>query len=185
VHRSSAQVFGLRSHARALRHTLLLAILLAPASALAQPRARVSLDSVTAIDFFKGQGDTERPDASLDIGLSIRLSDGMAGVRAALVLPVGAGPDWDKEIYQAALQYQHAGRVATRVDLGYIASPIGLGMLDMRADINPTIRPHLSYFVPLMPFDRGTPSVGPIASSYPLGAQLSASTRGGTRGRRS
>src|SRR5207244_1562946 len=69
-----------------------------------------------------------------------------------------------------------AGRVATRVDAGYIASPIGLGMLDMRADANPTIRPHLSYFVPLMPFDRAAPMVGPIVASYPLGAQVTAST---------
>jgi hypothetical protein len=66
--------------------------------------------------------------------------------------------------------------VATRVDAGYIASPIGLGMLEMRADINPTIRPHLSYFVPLMPFDRAAPGVGPIVASYPLGAELTLST---------
>ena len=159
-----------------MRHILLLAILLAPASALAQNRARVSVDSVAAIDFFKGQGDTERPDTSLDIGLAFRLSDGWLAYVRPWFFQSAQGSDWDKEIYQAALQYQHAGRVATRVDLGYIASPMGLGMLDMRADINPTIRPHLSYFIPLMPFDRATPMVGPIASSYPLGAQLSASS---------
>jgi hypothetical protein len=159
----------------ALRCRLSLLMLLAAVPASAQPRARVSLDSVTAVDFFKGQGDTERPDTSVDIGLSIRLSDGWLAYVRPWFFQSAQGSDWDKEIYQAAVQYQRAGRVATRVDLGYIASPIGLGMLDMRADINPTIRPHLSYFVPLMPFDRGTPSVGPIASSYPLGAQVSVS----------
>ena len=77
---------------------------------------------------------------------------------------------WNKEIYQAAVRYDRQGPVSLRVDAGYIASPIGLGMLDMRADINPTIQGHPSYFVPLMPFDRGAPLVRSIASSYPLGA---------------
>ena len=167
-----------QSGAKALRHaTLLLAILLAPASTFAQPRARVSLDSVTAIDFFKGRGDTERPDASVDIGLSIRVERWMAGVRAAVVLPVGAGSDSGQGDLPGGIAVPSTPAVWRRAWIwATSASPIGLGMLDMRADINPTIRPHLSYFVPLMPFDRGTPSVSPIASSYPLGAQLSAST---------
>ena len=63
-----------------------------------------------------------------------------------------------------------------RVDAGYIASPLGLGMLDMRADLNPTIQPHLSYFVPLLPFDSGAPAVGAITASYPLGAAATVST---------
>ena len=83
----------------------------------------------------------------------------------------------------AVIAYDQAGAadasdrdLSGPIDAGYIASPIGLGMLDMRADTNPTIRPHLSYYIPLMPFDRSAPSVGPIRSSYPLGAQLTLST---------
>jgi len=60
--------------------------------------------SVTAIDFFKGQGDTERPDASVDIGLSIRLSDGWLAYVRPWFFQSAQGSDWDKEIYQAALQ---------------------------------------------------------------------------------
>ncbi len=161
---------------KAVRHLLVLTIVLTPSAVFAQPPARVSVDSVTGIGLFKGQGATDRPDASVDIGFVVRLSDGWMAYVRPWFFKSAQGSDWDKEIYQAALQYQRGGRVATRVDAGYIASPIGLGMLDMRADANPTIRPHLSYFVPLMPFDRGAPRVGPIASSYPLGAQLSLST---------
>jgi hypothetical protein len=152
------------------------ALCLAATRAFAQPPARVSVDSVAGVDLFKGQGSTDRPDASLDIGISARLTDSWMLYARPWIFKSAQGGDWDKEIYQAAVQYQRAGRVAARVDAGYIASPIGLGMLDMRADTNPTIRPHLSYFIPLMPFDRGAPQLGPIVSSYPLGAQLSLST---------
>jgi hypothetical protein len=79
-------------------------------------------------------------------------------------------------LYQAAVRYERHGALSLRVDAGYIASPLGLGMLDMRADINPTIQPHLSYFVPLLPFDTGAPMVGPITASYPLGATATVST---------
>jgi len=74
------------------------------------------------------------------------------------------------------VQYERPGATSLRVDAGYIASPIGLGMLEMRADINPTIQPHLSYYMPLLPFDRTAPGVGPITASYPLGVNVTAST---------
>lgn len=81
-----------------------------------------------------------------------------------------------RELYQAAVRYERHAALSYRIDAGYIASPLGLGMLDMRADVNPTIQPHLSYFVPLLPFDTGAPMVGAIAASYPLGITTTAST---------
>jgi len=176
VHRRAARAAMCRARVNLLRCIVLLAAAVAPIPAAAQTRARVSVDSVAAIDLFQGQGAASRPDTSLDIGLAIRLSDGWMAYVRPWFFQSSQGTDWQTEIYQAALQYSRGGRIATRVDAGYIASPIGLGMLDMRADVNPTIRPHLSYFVPLMPFDSGAPRVGPIASTYPFGAQLSLST---------
>jgi hypothetical protein len=79
-------------------------------------------------------------------------------------------------MYQAALQYSHPGRVATRIDLGYLTSPIGLGMLDMRPGVNPTIGPHFSYFTPMPAFEAGAPRVPAIAGTYPLGGEFTAST---------
>ena len=103
---------------------------------------------------------------------------GLGGVCATLVPQglLGSLRDLATEIYQAAVQYERSGRVSTRVDLGYILSPIGLGMMDMRPDTNPTITPHLSYVIPMPAFDAGVPSSLPIASSYPLGGQVTAST---------
>jgi hypothetical protein len=85
-------------------------------------------------------------------------------------------PGWDKEIYQAAVQYSRPGRVATRVEAGYIASPIGLGIFDSRPSRNPTIGTHYSYVTPMPEFERGTPRPLVMASSYPLGGQFTAST---------
>jgi hypothetical protein len=144
--------------------------------ASAQGLARISVDSVAGIDLFEGSGTNDRPDASIDISGVVRLGGGWVAYVRPWFFKSSQSSRWDKEIYQAAVQYQRPARVAMRVDAGYIASPIGLGMLDMRADANPTIRPHLSYFVPLMPFDRAAPTVGPIAASYPLGSQLTLST---------
>ncbi|HUR32952.1 MAG TPA: hypothetical protein VM032_04100 [Vicinamibacterales bacterium] len=143
-----------------------------------QSLSRLSLDSVSAIDLFKGDGTTGNPGASLDISSVIRLGGGWsAHVRPWFFKSSADGSEWSRELYQAALRYERAGRRSVRLDAGYIASPIGLGMLDMRADINPTIQPHLSYFVPLMPFDRAAPRVGAITASYPLGANLTVSSR--------
>jgi hypothetical protein len=142
-----------------------------------QSLSRISVDSVGAIDLFKGDGTTGNPDASIDISSVIRIGRGWsAHIRPWLFKSSAQGSTWTRELYQAAVRYERAGRASMRLDAGYIASPIGLGMLDMRADVNPTILPHLSYYMPLLPFDRTAPGVGPIAASYPLGANLTVST---------
>ena len=161
---------------RALRGLFLAALLGAASVASAQELARISLDSTSGIDLFKGAGTNDRPDASVDLNLVVRLHDGWLVHVRPWFFKSAQGPRWSKEIYQAAVQYQRGGRVAMRIDAGYIASPIGLGMMDLRGDANPTIKPHLSYFVPLMPFDGAAPMVGPISASYPLGSQLTMST---------
>jgi hypothetical protein len=157
---------------------LALAAALPPAQASAQRLSRVSLDSVGAVDLFRGDATTGHPDTSVDISSVIRVGGGWT-VRLRPWFFKSSAPDaeWSHELYQAAVRYQHTGPVSARLDAGFIESPLGLGMLDMRADVNPTIQPHLSYFVPLLAFDAGAPTVGAITSTYPLGASLTLSTR--------
>jgi hypothetical protein len=143
----------------------------------AQTLARFSLDSVSAVDLFKGEGTTGHPDASLDVSSVIRITDRWSvHLRPWLFHSAAANAGWNKEIYDASIRYVRPGTTSLRVDAGYMASPIGLGMLDMRADINPTIQPHLSYFIPMLPFERGAPTNGAIAASYPLGIVGAASS---------
>jgi hypothetical protein len=153
----------------------------APSVARAQAPARVSLDTVVSIDAFQGQNTVDDPNIVIDVTAVARLGDGwLVYVRPWLREPRLPRParleSWDKEIYQAALQYERAGPVSTRIDAGYIVSPIGLGMMDTRPGVNPTIAPHLSYLQALPAFDREAPRVGAIAATYPLGAQVTAST---------
>jgi hypothetical protein len=156
--------------------TLLALVVLCPTLLYAQPQtpARFSVDSAVQIDQLQGQSTVDRPNIVIDVTASMRLGPGWTlYMRPWFRQPRNS--TWDREIYQAAVQYERTGRVSTRVDAGYIVSPVGLGMMDTRPGVNPTILPHLSYVTPMPAFDAGAPRVQPIASTYPLGAQVTAS----------
>ena len=158
------------------------AFLVLPAPASAQSMARFSLESVVAADEFDGENVSDRPQIIIDVSLAIRIGGGwQAYVRPWFRLPrpataTAAVPDWDTQIYQMGLRYERHSQLSTRIDLGYILSPIGLGVFDTRPGINPTIVPHLSYLAPMPVFDPTGPRVSAVAASYPLGAQVSLST---------
>ena len=152
----------------------LLLVGITPAYAQVAP---VSLDSAVSINRFVGQHAADEPDIIVDVTATARLGKGWVGYARPWFRRASTDPyPVSKEIYQAALQYQRSSRISTRVDLGYILSPIGLGLLDMRPDTNPNIMTHLSYVVPMPSFDSGVPAAMPVASSYPLGGQVTLST---------
>jgi hypothetical protein len=157
-------------------------LVLAAAPAAAQSAARFVADSVVSFDEFGGQNVSDRPQIVIDISLGVRLGDNwQIFARPWFRLPrpsspTAAVPPWDRELYQAGVRYERPGPVATRVEAGYIVSPIGLGMLDSRPSLNPTIAPHLSYLVAMPPFDPTVPRELPVGMTYPLGAQLTVST---------
>ncbi len=143
---------------------------------------RFSLDSVVGVDAFGGQNVSNQPQVVFDISAAMRIGDNwQLYVRPWFRLPrpastTAATPPWDTEIYQAGVRYERPGPIATRIDAGYILSPIGLGMLDSRQNLNANILPHLSYLVPMPPFAPAAPRVSPLTTAYPLGAQLTVST---------
>ena len=88
-----------------------------PASASTAPSASTCSAAQNTVD---------RPNIVVDVTPWCASADGwLVYVRPWFRQP--RTPEWDKEIYQAAIQYERPGRVSTRVDLGYIVSPIGLG----------------------------------------------------------
>jgi hypothetical protein len=160
--------------------------------AAAQPDfRRVGLETTLAVDLFRCPGcddDTKellnRPQIVVDVLATIDLGGGwQAYVRPWFRLPhpttlANPSPPWDKQIYQAAVRYERPGRIATRLETGYIASPVGLGMLDTSPSVNPTIGVHQSYFSPMLPFDvGGGRRVSAISSTYPFGSVLTVSSR--------
>ena len=161
---------------------LALALLSAAASSYAQtPYERVGLDSTASLDFFRGDNVSDRPQVIVDIVGTARLGHGwQAYIRpwfrlARPTTPTGTPPPWDAQIYQASLRYERTGPVSTRVDLGYMPSPVGLGVFDANPWQNPTVAGHSSYFTPMLPFDTGGARVPAIASTYPLAGVLTVS----------
>jgi hypothetical protein len=161
-------------------------IVLTAASASAQPVAptvaRFAVDSVVSVDDFAGENSSDRAQVVIDISASVRLGDNwQIYIRPWFRLPrpntaTGPVPPWDTELYQAGVRYERPGAIATRFDAGYILSPIGLGLLDSRQNLNSNIVPHLAYVVPMPAFDPSGPRVSAVAATYPLGAQLTVST---------
>jgi hypothetical protein len=157
-------------------------IVVGAAPAAAQSPTRFSLESVVAVDEFAGRNVSHRPQITVDVSLGVRIGDHWQvylrpwfqlrrpSSSTAAIIP------WDKEVWQAGLRYERRGAVATRVDVGYMVSPIGLGLFDARPDLNPTIVPHISYVSPMPVFDPTGPRVVPVAAAYPLGALLTVST---------
>jgi hypothetical protein len=154
-----------------------------PAPATADRVARFSLESVAAIDEFAGENASDRAQIVIDISFAVRLGDHwQAYIRPWFRMPrpntpTAAVPPWDKELYQAALRYERRAPIAVRIDAGYILSPIGLGLYDVRPGVNPTIVPHLSYLTPMPAFDPTVPRVSAVSATYPLGAALTLSSR--------
>ena len=160
-----------------------LLILCAAAPLRAQtPYERVGIDSTAALDFFHGDNVSDRPQIIVDIVATVRLGNGwQAYVRPWFRLgrpspPSAPVPPWDAQLYQASLRYERTGPISTRVDLGYMPSPVGLGVFDVNPRQNPTIAGHASYFTPMLPFDTGGTRVPAVTSTYPLAAVLTLST---------
>ena len=157
------------------------ALLVVTASASAQSVARFSLESVVAVDAFGGENVSNRPQIIVDVSVAIRMGDYWQAYARPWFRqprpspPTAPVPDWDTQLYQAGLRYERHSRLSTRIDLGYILSPIGLGVFDTRPGVNPTIATHISYVSPMPVFDPTGPRVSAVSATYPLGAQVSVS----------
>jgi hypothetical protein len=151
----------------------------------AQSPERFALDSVVSIDEFGGENVSSHPQIIIDVSGGARISDRVqAYVRPWFRLPrpntpTSPVPDWSHELYQAGIRYERpaaGGGLAIRLDAGYNVSPIGLGVIDTRPSLNPTIAAHISYLSPMPPFDLTVPRVSAIATTYPLGGQVTVSS---------
>src|SRR5438445_2866128 len=107
--------------------------------AAAQSAQPFGLDSVVSIDVFGGENVSNHPQIIIDISGGARISEHVqAYVRPWFRLPrpntpTSPVPDWSHELYQAGIRYERpasGGRLATRLDIGYNVSPIGLGVID-------------------------------------------------------
>ena len=159
----------------ALRALVLTVIALSARAAAAQSVERFTIDSVVSIDSFGGDNVSSRPQLVVDISTGLRIDDHWQLVFRPWLrqlrppAPGVEAPDAEAAIFQAGLRYERSGTIGTRVDLGYLVSPIGLGMLDSRASLNPVIAGHVSYAAAMPIFEPTGPRASAVTMTYPLG----------------
>jgi hypothetical protein len=145
-----------------------LALTPAAADAQALPNGRIAIEAVAAVASTSDAADD--PFVWLDLVTTIRVRDKVD----VIVRPYARrlpGGDWDALLYQAQVRYQPTDSV--RLDAGIITSPLGLGTLELRPDLNPVVSYPFYYFAPLPAFDQFANQVQVLAGGYPLGALVS------------
>jgi hypothetical protein len=140
----------------------------------------VALDVVGAVD---GVGHSTPPRSVqvwLDVFGAVRLAEGLDVVARPVIWRRAFDGEWQEQLYQLGVRYERGrsdpSRVGVRIDVGQMPSPIGVAMLENRADLNPVVSQHSAYYLPLPRVDPEIPRTFLIAGSYPLGAQLTLAT---------
>ena len=145
----------------------------APAAAQSYAIGRAAIEAVAQVATSSEEFDD--PFVVIDVATTLRVTDGLDVVVRPYARRLPGG-DWDALLYQAQVRYQPANGV--RLDAGIITSPIGLGTLELRPDLNPIVGYPFYYFARLPVFDEFSNQLQILSGGYPLGAVLSLS---GTR----
>ena len=140
----------------------------APAGAQTPGAGWMAIEAVAAVNTSSSAFDD--PFVFFDLAATARVGGGLD----IIVRPYARrlpGGDWDLLLYQAQIQY--SPRPGMRLDAGIITSPLGLGTLELRQDLNPTVGSPFYYFAPLPLFDSYSDRVQVLSGGYPIGAILS------------
>ena len=136
-------------------------------SATAQSLAngRVAVEAVAAVTTSSRAVDD--PFVFFDVASTMRVKDDLDVIIRPYARRLPGG-DWDAQFYQAQIRYQPKANI--RIDAGIIASPLGLGSLELRQDLNPVVGSPFYYFGTLPLFDNQADRVTLLSGGYPLGA---------------
>jgi hypothetical protein len=166
----------MRSPEARRRVQVVLAIALAWAMPVEAQVRRAAVDVVVSADAVGGSTPPRAAGVWFDAFGAIRLGDGVDVVARPVVWRRAFDGAWDADMYRLGIQVERRrrqpGDLGVRLELGQIPSPIGLAMLENRADLNPVVSQHSAYYVPLPRVDREMPRTYLIAGAYPLGAQV-------------
>ncbi|HUU33416.1 MAG TPA: hypothetical protein VMW48_05095 [Vicinamibacterales bacterium] len=85
--------------------------------------------------------------------------------------------EWETLLDQASLRYEAGRDTRVRVEAGRFPSPIGLGMTENRASVNPGVLwCHRLYYSPLPSLGPGMPLQSLVSASYPVGVTATVTT---------
>jgi hypothetical protein len=147
----------------------------------AQAQTAVALDVVGAVDGVIDSTPDRPAGVWLDVFGAVRIAEGLDIVARPVISRRTFDGEWRGQLYQLGVRYERAGArpddIGLRVELGQMPSPIGVGLLENRADLNPVVSQHSAYYLPLPRVDPEIPRTYLIAGSYPLGAQLTVASR--------
>lgn len=114
------------------------------------------------------------PYVVLDLAATVRLGSGFDVIVRPWYRRLPGG-DSSTEMYQLQVRYQTSSRVPVRIDAGILTSPIGLGTLQLRQDMNATVSSPFYFHEKLPSFDGYKDKVVLMSGGYPLGAIVSSS----------
>lgn len=154
--------------------TTLLLVFAAAATAQQAEPSPFLLDTVAAIDEGLDESGNVATGVTLDAVVSVQLGRGFEAFARPFVQRLATG-EWNRQVWIAAVRYQHTGPISFRLDAGLIPSPVGLANLTLRPHQVPTIFQPTSLFLPLPPVEPGAPRASVLGVMYPYGANATVS----------
>ena len=147
----------------------------APASAQRlSPPEWLALDTSADVDRSVDASGATTGGAILDAYVAARVAPGLELVTRPWAQRQANG-EWNKQIWLAAVRYEHKGPVGVRVEGGLITSPVGLSNLSLRPHLNPTVAPPSSLFQGLPSPEALSPRITLLGAIYPLGISTTVS----------
>lgn len=139
----------------------------------------VALDVVGAVDGVLHSTPARPNGVWLDLFGAVRIADGVEVVARPVISRRTFDGAWQKQMYQLGVRLERRGTgpndLGVRFEVGQMPSPIGIGLLENRADLNPVVSQHSSYYLPLPRVDPEIPRTFLIAGAYPFGALMTLS----------
>jgi hypothetical protein len=161
---------------RKLAAACILAALVAnPASAQEATSSMLAIDSSASVDVTADNNGNQVTGVFIDSLASVEIGRGLQAMVRPQVQRLGATGEWNRQIWIADMRYERPGRVALRVEGGYIPSPIGLANLTLRPHLNPTIAQPAELFTSIPSLEPRGPRINLLTGLYPLGAQATLS----------
>jgi hypothetical protein len=154
---------------------ILAALVASPAFAQQATPSTFAVDSSASFDVTVDNNGNQVTGVFMDSLASVEITQGLQAMVRPQIQRLAATGEWNRQIWIADLRYERPGRVAVRVEGGYIPSPIGLANLTLRPHLNPTIAQPAELFTSIPALEPRGPRVNLLTGMYPLGAQATVS----------
>lgn len=158
----------------------LVSVVMIATTAPVTAQSAIALDVVAAADGVAHSTPDRPVGVWLDVFGAVRIAEGIEFVAREVISRRTFDGAWQHQVYQLGLRYERRGSTAKsvglRLEVGQMPSPIGIAMLENRADLNPVVSQHSAYYLPLPRVDPEIPRAFLIAGAYPFGAQMTVSS---------